>query len=87
MGRARKDSFNQPPIETYRKNIGKQDYKKSKSELKESKKRAQSKKTKAKTYREMATILGCLFAVVFAGYGLSYLLLTDNVPSLWGTKH
>lgn len=89
MGRARKDSFNQPPIETYRKNIGKHDYKKSKSELKESKKRAQSKKTKSKTYREIATILGGLAAVVFAGYALSYLLLTENIPSLslWGTKH
>uniref|UniRef100_A0A023FNW7 Triple QxxK/R motif-containing protein n=2 Tax=Amblyomma TaxID=6942 RepID=A0A023FNW7_AMBCJ len=86
MGRARKDSFNnQPPVEAYRKVIGKQDYKKSKSELKESKKRAQSKKTSSKTYKEIATMLGFLLAVLFGGYALSYVFLTGNVPSLWAS--
>ncbi|XP_075542195.1 uncharacterized protein LOC142576124 isoform X1 [Dermacentor variabilis] len=53
MGRARKDSFNQPPVETYRKFIGKHENKKSKSDIKESKKRVQSKKTKSKTYKPL----------------------------------
>ncbi|EEC01070.1 conserved hypothetical protein [Ixodes scapularis] len=52
LSKGKKDSFSyQPPVDHYRKTIGKQDYKKSRTELKESKKRAQSKKTTSKTYR------------------------------------
>ncbi|XP_075542198.1 uncharacterized protein LOC142576124 isoform X3 [Dermacentor variabilis] len=62
MGRARKDSFNQPPVETYRKFIGKHENKKSKSDIKESKKRVQSKKTKSKTYKPFfLDLFTCMF--------------------------
>lgn len=85
MGRARKDSFNQPPVETYRKFIGKHENKKSKSDIKESKKRVQSKKTKSKKYKEIAIMLGFLTAALFGGYALSYVLLTGSVSSLWAS--
>uniref|UniRef100_A0A2R5LBX1 Triple QxxK/R motif-containing protein n=1 Tax=Ornithodoros turicata TaxID=34597 RepID=A0A2R5LBX1_9ACAR len=81
MARARKDSFNsQPPIDSYRKVIGKQDYKKSKSELQESKKKAQAKKSKPKTYKEIGLIIGCLVAMVLASYTLCYFLLSGSIP-------
>ncbi|KAL1424866.1 triple QxxK/R motif-containing protein [Rhipicephalus sanguineus] len=85
MGRARKDSFNQPPVDTYRKKIGKHENKKSKSDIKESKKRVQSKNVKSKTYKEIAAILGFLIAVLFGGYTLSYVLLTGSIPSVWAS--
>lgn len=85
MGRARKDSFSQPPVDTYRKHIGKHENKKSKSDIKESKKRVQNKKSKSKTYKEIAAVLGFLIAALFGGYALSYVFLTGSVPSLWAS--
>ncbi|GFY67904.1 hypothetical protein TNIN_471181 [Trichonephila inaurata madagascariensis] len=46
-----KDSTKDVPIQNYRKQIGKQDYKKSKTELKEVKARAQAKKCSGSVYK------------------------------------
>lgn len=84
LSKGKKDSFSyQPPVDNYRKTIGKQDYKKSKTELKESKKRAQSKKTTSKTYREIGVMLGLMVVALFVGYFLSYVFLTQDISSLW----
>ncbi|PRD28999.1 UNVERIFIED_CONTAM: triqk [Trichonephila clavipes] len=46
-----KDSMKDVPIQNYRKQIGKQDYKKSKTELKEVKARSQAKKCSGSIYK------------------------------------
>lgn len=51
MGRNRKDSYSQLPIDQYRKQIGKQDNKKTKNSLKESKDKALIKKGFSETYK------------------------------------
>ncbi|GFS35731.1 hypothetical protein NPIL_545861 [Nephila pilipes] len=52
----KKDSKKDIPLENFRKQIGKQDYKKSKSELKETKARAEAKKSAKHIYRPFNTI-------------------------------
>ncbi|GFS35730.1 hypothetical protein NPIL_545862 [Nephila pilipes] len=49
----KKDSKKDIPLENFRKQIGKQDYKKSKSELKETKARAEAKKSAKHIYRRV----------------------------------
>ncbi|CAN7986477.1 triple QxxK/R motif-containing protein isoform X2 [Ixodes scapularis] len=86
LSKGKKDSFSyQPPVDHYRKTIGKQDYKKSRTELKESKKRAQSKKTTSKTYREIGKMLAVLIAALSLGYFISYVFLTQGISSLWSS--
>ncbi|GFX04065.1 hypothetical protein TNCV_3972141 [Trichonephila clavipes] len=52
-----KDSMKDVPIQNYRKQIGKQDYKKSKTELKEVKARSQAKKCSGSIYKEITFMI------------------------------
>ncbi|GFQ67410.1 hypothetical protein TNCT_93141 [Trichonephila clavata] len=52
-----KDSTKVVPIQNYRKQIGKQDYKKSKTELKEVKARSLAKKCSGSVYKEITFMI------------------------------
>ncbi|XP_042902564.1 triple QxxK/R motif-containing protein [Parasteatoda tepidariorum] len=70
-----KDTSHALPVESYRKQIGKQDYKKSKSELKEAKARAQAKKGISSFYKDVAVMIGALAAVIGVLYTALYYFL------------
>lgn len=74
MGR-NKDTTHQLPVDHYRKEIGKQDYKKSKAELKDTKLKAQAKKGSGETYKEISIMVGALVAVIGFVYALLYMML------------
>jgi len=81
MPRQSKDAQGQgqahrPPIDQYRKQIGKQDVRKSKSDLKETKKRAQAKKCMFSSYKDVGLMIGAMAVVVFTIYALLYFLLS-----------
>lgn len=77
MGRNRKDSYSQLPIDQYRKQIGKQDNKKTKNSLKESKDKALIKKGFSETYKEISLIIIALITVTVSVYLLFYLYLAS----------
>lgn len=70
-----KDTTSVSPVENYRKQIGKQDYKKSKAELKETKAKAQAKEGLVETYRDIFVMIGSLVAVIGVIYALLYIYL------------
>ncbi|XP_067131852.1 triple QxxK/R motif-containing protein-like [Centruroides vittatus] len=78
MGRSRKDSFNQLPVDQYRKQIGKQDSRKSKSSLKESRDKALIKKGFGETYKEISLMLTALVTMTISVYLLFYLYLAKS---------
>ncbi|XP_076330402.1 triple QxxK/R motif-containing protein-like [Tachypleus tridentatus] len=78
MARNRKDSGGQLPIESYRKQIGKQDYKKAKTELKEARKKAQAKQTTGARYKEVSLMVVALLILVISVYLIFYLFLVRD---------
>ncbi|XP_020387280.1 triple QxxK/R motif-containing protein [Rhincodon typus] len=66
------------PIDHYRKQIGKQDYKKTKSVLRATRLKAEAKKT-APGIRDVALIVAAILILLVAIYGFFYLKLTTEV--------
>jgi len=69
---------NQSMVDRYRKNIGKQDYKKSKHEVKESVNKAQMKRSAKQIYQELSLMVGAMLFVFFFLYAVFYLILTKE---------
>ncbi|XP_054707196.1 triple QxxK/R motif-containing protein-like [Uloborus diversus] len=80
MGKV-KDSGNHLPVDNYRKQIGKQDYKKSKAELKDIKAKAQAKQGLSNTYKDVTIMIGSMVAVIGVIYALLYLFLEKKDDS------
>ncbi|XP_039593034.1 triple QxxK/R motif-containing protein [Polypterus senegalus] len=75
----RKDANNSRlPIEQYRKQIGKQDYKKTKSVLKETKIKAEAKRS-APGIRDTVLILVAVLILLFVVYSFFYLNLAKEI--------
>ncbi|NP_001165272.1 triple QxxK/R motif-containing protein [Mus musculus] len=77
----RKDSSNTKlPVDQYRKQIGKQDYKKTKPILRATKLKAEAKKT-AIGIKEVGLMLAAILALLLAFYAFFYLRLSTNIDS------
>ncbi|XP_028673627.1 triple QxxK/R motif-containing protein [Erpetoichthys calabaricus] len=75
----RKDANNSRlPIDQYRKQIGKQDYKKNKSVLKETKIKAEAKRS-APGIRDIILILVAVLILLFVVYSFFYLNLAKEI--------
>ncbi|KAF8764807.1 hypothetical protein HNY73_022853 [Argiope bruennichi] len=74
-----KDATKDVPVENYRKQIGKQDYKKSKAELKKTKAQAQAKKEGPTLYRDMAILVFGIAFVMGVVYFFLFLYLENKV--------
>ncbi|CAM1310130.1 Uncharacterised protein g5356 [Pycnogonum litorale] len=79
MVRARKDSEGSH-VEQYRKQIGKQDDKKSKAEMKEIKRSAESRKNELSKYKEVLLMLVAVTVVVLAVYVILYMIIVPSSP-------
>lgn len=66
------------PVDQYRKQIGKQDYKKTKPILRATKLKAEAKKT-AIGIKEVGLVLAAILALLLAFYAFFYLRLTTDV--------
>ena len=83
MGRKDAGRDKGPPVEQYRKNIGKQQWKTNKKEVKEQKRQSEAKKS-AMTVQDILLVVGAFFMVLCAIYGLFYYMIqpaksdTDN---------
>ncbi|XP_060679639.1 triple QxxK/R motif-containing protein [Chiloscyllium punctatum] len=66
------------PIDHYRKQIGKQDYKKTRSVLRATRLKAEAKKT-APGIRDVALIVAAILILLVAIYGFFYLKFTTEV--------
>ncbi|KAK3855476.1 hypothetical protein Pcinc_038129 [Petrolisthes cinctipes] len=67
----RKDSqTHSPPIDHYRKQIGKQNKKQVSSKVKELKKQTELKSSSSKIYKDVKVLVGGLAALVLFGYGV-----------------
>uniref|UniRef100_A0A8D0HHP5 Triple QxxK/R motif-containing protein n=1 Tax=Sphenodon punctatus TaxID=8508 RepID=A0A8D0HHP5_SPHPU len=74
----RKDaSTSRNPVEQYRKQIGKQDYKKTKPMLKATRLKAEAKKT-APGIKEVALLLVAILVFLLAFYAFFYLKLSNE---------
>ncbi|GIY19956.1 hypothetical protein CEXT_587221 [Caerostris extrusa] len=71
----RKDSSKDVPVENYRKQIGKQDHKKSKAEMKEIKAKAQVKKGENLLMRDISMLLGFIGLIMSVVYIILYFYL------------
>lgn len=78
MGRARKDSTGSNPVEYYRKQIGKQDVKKSKDHLRDSKNKADMKENAPAIYKDIFLMLGVLIIVFVCIYFVFYAALFET---------
>lgn len=67
------------PVEQYRKQIGRQDSKKGKKEMKELRKAADAKKS-AMGVSDVMLMVGTFLAVLTAIYGMLYLYLQKDTP-------
>ncbi|XP_021017005.1 triple QxxK/R motif-containing protein [Mus caroli] len=77
----RKDSSSTKlPVDQYRKQIGKQDYKKTKPILRATKLKAEAKKT-AIGIKEVGLMLAAILALLLAFYAFFYLRLSTNIDS------
>ncbi|CAI5779260.1 triple R motif-containing [Podarcis lilfordi] len=75
----RKDSSSaRAPVEQHRKQIGKQDYKKTRPMLKATRLKAEAKKT-APGMKEVSLILGAILVFLVACYAFFYLNLSEEV--------
>ncbi|CAM4499272.1 unnamed protein product [Eretmochelys imbricata] len=75
----RKDaSATRTPVEQYRKQIGKQDYKKSRPVLRATRLKAEAKKT-ALGIKEVALVLAAILVFLLAFYAFFYLNLSSEV--------
>ncbi|XP_043921391.1 triple QxxK/R motif-containing protein [Protopterus annectens] len=73
----KKDAFSsKTPIDQYRKQIGKQDYKKTKSALKETRLKVEAKK-QAPGIKDVIIVIAAVLAVVLVFYSL-FLYLTNQ---------
>ncbi|KAK7822778.1 hypothetical protein U0070_022717 [Myodes glareolus] len=79
MGR-KDSSTTKLPVDQYRKQIGKQDYKKTKPILRATKLKAEAKKT-AIGIKEVGLMLAALLALLLAFYAFFYLRLSTNIDS------
>lgn len=77
MGKKDAAGLRGPQVEQYRKQIGKQDYKKSKKELKSQKQRADAKKS-AIGVKEVILVLVAILAVLAAVYMFLLWELSDE---------
>ncbi|XP_027463569.1 triple QxxK/R motif-containing protein isoform X2 [Zalophus californianus] len=74
------------PVDQYRKQIGKQDYKKTKPILRATKLKAEAKKT-AIGIKEVGLVLAAILALLLAFYAFFYLRLSTDVdPDLEGDE-
>ncbi|KAM8966664.1 triple QxxK/R motif-containing protein [Pelodytes ibericus] len=77
----RKDaSSSRTPVDQYRKQIGRQDYKKTKPVLRATRLKAEAKKT-AFGIKEVFLLLAAILLFVFAFYAFFYLNLTTEADS------
>ncbi|KAJ7338995.1 hypothetical protein JRQ81_012897 [Phrynocephalus forsythii] len=75
----RKDaSSSRTPVDQYRKQIGKQDYKKNRPMLKATRLKAEAKKT-APGIKEVSLILGAILIFLLACYAFFYLNLSKDI--------
>ncbi|KAF7246253.1 Triple QxxK/R motif-containing protein, partial [Varanus komodoensis] len=75
----RKDvSSGRMPLDQYRKQIGKQDYKKTKPMLKATRLKAEAKKT-APGIKEVSLVLAAIFVFLLASYAFFYLKFSEEV--------
>ncbi|XP_028727436.1 triple QxxK/R motif-containing protein isoform X2 [Peromyscus leucopus] len=79
MGR-KDSSTTKLPVDQYRKQIGKQDYKKTKPILRATKLKAEAKKT-ALGMKEVGLMLAAILALLLAFYAFFYLRLSTNSDS------
>lgn len=79
MGR-KDSSTTKLPVDQYRKQIGKQDYKKTKPILRATKLKAEAKKT-AIGIKEVGLVLAALLALLLAFSAFFYLRLSANIDS------
>ncbi|XP_028919819.1 triple QxxK/R motif-containing protein [Ornithorhynchus anatinus] len=77
MGR-KDSSTSRLPVDQYRKQIGKQDYKKTKPILRATRLKAEAKKT-AFGIREVGLILTAILVIVLVFYAFFYLKLSNGV--------
>ncbi|XP_040851122.1 triple QxxK/R motif-containing protein [Ochotona curzoniae] len=68
------------PVDQYRKQIGKQDYKKTKPILRATRLKAEARKT-AIGIKEVGLVLAAIFALLLAFYAFFYLRLSSEVES------
>ncbi|XP_004597284.2 triple QxxK/R motif-containing protein [Ochotona princeps] len=66
------------PVDQYRKQIGKQDYKKTKPILRATRLKAEARKT-AIGIKEVGLVLAAIFALLLAFYAFFYLRLSSEV--------
>lgn len=77
----RKDSSSTKlPVDQYRKQIGKQDYKKTKPILRATKLKAEAKKT-AIGIKEVGLLLAAILTLLLAFYAFFYLRLSTSIDS------
>ncbi|XP_067006329.1 triple QxxK/R motif-containing protein isoform X2 [Anabrus simplex] len=78
MARTRKDSTGSNVVDQYRKQIAKQDTKKSKESLRETKWRAEKKENAPAMYKDIVTLVAAFLAVCICVYCIFYALLTES---------
>ncbi|XP_049789922.1 triple QxxK/R motif-containing protein-like isoform X1 [Schistocerca nitens] len=78
MARSRHDSTGSTPVEQYRKQIARQDSKKSKEIMRETKHRAEKKENAPAQYKEVSIMVGAMLALCVCVYCIFYALLADR---------
>ncbi|XP_041104734.1 triple QxxK/R motif-containing protein [Polyodon spathula] len=78
MGRKEATTSGKLPVDQYRKQIGKQDYKKSKSALKVTRLKAEAKRS-APGLRDIFLVLGAALIFLIAVYSFFYLNLATEI--------
>ncbi|KAK1173238.1 triple QxxK/R motif-containing protein [Huso huso] len=78
MGRKEATTSGKLPVDQYRKQIGKQDYKKSKSALKATRLKAEAKRS-APGLRDVCLVLGAVLIFLIVVYSFFYLNLATEI--------
>ncbi|KAI0209441.1 hypothetical protein LSAT2_005882 [Lamellibrachia satsuma] len=82
MGRKEKSgsaSVSAPPVDQYRKQIGKQQWKTNKEAVKEEKRKSQAKKSTAAVLKDIVWMLVAFVVLMFGIYALFYMMTSKQL--------
>lgn len=78
MARSRNDSTGSNNVDHYRKQIGKQDYKKSKVNLKETKHLSEKKENALTQYKDVSILVATILALCLCVYCILYAMIAQS---------